>query len=159
MTSISVSISDLFAGLALVVALWSLKQTHSFNKRQNSFAETAEKLNLLLIEQQEGQSKFQRQADLGASSYKAGNGSYRIKVFNKGIFPARNVRLNILSGGDVVIKSEIDTKFPFPVMERHQHTEIMCAVHLQSSRRVHLKLTWDDEAGTDRNKEVWVDIF
>lgn len=159
MNLITVTVSDVAAFLALVVAVWSAWHTASFNRRQNDFAETAQRLNQLLITREAAENEQQRQADVGANFVRVGKHNYRLKVFNRGATIARNVRLKMLSGDDLLGDSELKQKFPVPLLERHQTVELICRVHMQSPRRAHIKLIWDDDAGTDRAKELWADVF
>lgn len=159
MSDFSVSLSDMLALLAFLVAIWSAVQTGRFNRRQNNFAETAERLNQLLIAKEKTETDQQRQADLGANFYKAGKGNYRLKVFNRGAVTAKNVRLDFIEGADLVDDQELARKFPLPLLERQQSIELICFVHQSSSRRAHIKLTWDDEEAADHTKELWIDVF
>lgn len=152
-------VSNVMALLALAVAGWSAYQTGRFNRRQNAFAEIAERLNRLLIAKEEAETEQQRQADLGANFYKCGKGSHRLKIFNRGAVAARNVRLEMLTGADLIGNEELSQKFPLPLLERQQVTELICFVHMSSPRRAHIKLTWDDELAANRIKELWVDVF
>ncbi len=159
MTQITFTISDVAAFLALVVAVWSAVQTGRFNRRQNEFAETAQRLNELLIAREAAESLQKGKADVSANFVKIGKSNYRLKVFNRGVDNARNLRLEMLSGCDLVGDSELQQKFPLPVLEPQQNVELLCRVHMRSSRRAHLKLTWDDESGSGQSKELWRDVF
>ena len=159
MTPLSISISDIAAFSALVVAIWSAVQTGRFNRRQNAFAETAERLNQLLIDKEALESQAQRKADVGANFVKIAKSDYRLKVFNRGPVAARNVRLEFLAGGEVMIASELKQKLPIPALERHQTVELIASINMQSPRRAHMRIQWDDDAGTDQHKEVWSDVF
>ncbi|MEQ6334719.1 hypothetical protein V2I08_14940 [Sphingobium sp. MK2] len=141
------------------MAIWSAIQTGRFNKRQSAFAETAERLNQLLIDKEASDSQSQRKADVSATFIKIGKNNYRLKVFNKGMVPARNVRLEMLSGESLVGQHELQQKFPLQVLERHQSVELITSVHHQSPRRAHVRLHWDDDAGEAHNKELWIDVF
>lgn len=155
----SIGVSELVAFLALGVAVWSVIQNRRFNRRQNEFAETAERLNHLLIEREASDKKQQIRADLSADFVKTGKSSYRLKVFNRGAASARNVRLELLSGKDLITDHELEQKFPFPLLERQQHVDVMVRLHMQSSRRAQMRITWDDDSGDSRASEIWRDVF
>jgi hypothetical protein len=156
---LNVSASEIAAFLALAVAVWSAFQTGRFNKRQNEFAETAERLNQLLIERETAETQQQGRADVSANFVTVGKNNYRLKIFNRGIGAARNVRLEALAGGELLDSGDLREKFPLPLLERHQNIELFTRVHMQSPRRAHVRLFWDDEAGADRQKELWLDVF
>lgn len=159
MTPLPVTVSDIAAFSALAVAIWSAVQTGRFNRRQNAFAETAERLNRLLIDKESTELQAQRKADVGANFVKIAKNDYRLKVFNRGPVAARNVRLEFLAGGEVMMASELKQKLPVPALERHQTVELMASINMQSPRRAHIRIDWDDDAGTDHHKEVWSDVF
>lgn len=159
MMSLSFTLSDVAAFLALAVAVWSAVQTGRFNKRQSAFAETAERLNQLLIDKEASDSQSQLQADVSATFIKIGKNNFRLKVFNKGMVSARNVRLEVLSGERLVGQHELQQKFPLPILERHQSVELITNVHHGSPRRAHVRLHWDDDAGEGHQKELWIDVF
>src|SRR5690606_8180614 len=98
----ALTISEAVAGVAPIVALWSVVQTGRFNKRQNAFAETAERLNRLLIERESSETQQQLKADVGASFVKIGKNNTRLKIFNRGAATARNIRMEVLAGEGII---------------------------------------------------------
>lgn len=159
MTELNVTASDIAAVLALIVAIWSAVQTGRFNRRQNEFASTAERLNQLLIARETADTEQQRRAEVSANFVKIGKRNHRLKVFNRGAGVARNVRLELLSGGDLLADDELHEKFPVPAMEQHQTVELLAFVHLHSPRRCHVRLHWDDDIKEGQQKELWLDAF
>lgn len=156
MTIDSQTVSNIIAVLAFAAAIWSVVQTSRFNKRQNNFSETAERLNRMLIERESNEAASQLKGDIGANFIKIGKSTYRLKVFNRGA-RASNIRIDFLSGEDLILKSQMNEKFPIPALERHQSVELIAAPHFQSTNRAHVKLMWDDSAGKDHTKELWID--
>ena len=159
MTQLSLSASDIAAVLALIIAMWSAVQTGRFNRRQNEFAATAERLNQLLIARETAESQEQGKADVSANFVKLGKQNHRLKVFNRGLGTARNVRLEPLSGSELIDGDDLSEKFPVPALERHQAVELLAFVHMQSPRRCHVRLLWDDDTGKGLEKELWLDAF
>ncbi|MCW1984322.1 UNVERIFIED_ORG: hypothetical protein M2348_000033 [Sphingomonas sp. R1F5B] len=154
-----ITISDGATISAVLISLWAVRQTSRFNRRQNDFAETAERLNRLLIEKEAAESKAKHAAELGANFVKMGKNDYRLKVFNRGAGVARNVRLELLEGEDVIDERELAEKCPIPLLERHQTVELRAWIHLQSSRRARIRLFWDDDSAAGQTKDVWSDVF
>lgn len=141
--------------LALVVAIVSLRKTNKFNERQIELADTTERLNRMLIDREAGEALASKRADVSANLIKAGKNDYRLKVFNRGKGTARNVRLLDLAGQDTfLIQSDIQHKFPLPILEQHQSAELIAAIHMGSKLRAHIKLIWDDDAGSCHEKEL-----
>lgn len=157
--ALTVTFSDIAAFLALAVALWSAVQTGRFNQRQNEFAETAEKLNSLLIAREAAETDQRQRAEVSANFVRIGKGNYRLKLFNRGMASARNVRLEVLEGESLFGRREFSEKFPFPILERQQHVDMIVFVGMGSPRRAHLRITWDDDAGQDQSADIWRDVY
>ena len=149
-----VDASDVVALAALLIAIWSAWMTNRFNKRQTAFQQTAERLNLLLVEKESAGSEAQKRADISANFFSPGKSKYRLKVFNRGQSAATNVRLEVLDEAGLLNSGDIARKFPVPIMERHQAVELVGVVHMQSPSRTHIRLTWDDAAGQNHTKEL-----
>lgn len=140
--------SAVVASVALIVSVISIRKT-------NKFGETTDRLNRLLIEREQAEGLTAKQADLSANIISFGKAKYRLKIFNRGKGVAKNVRLvDMDTDNTVLIASDIQRKFPVPVLEQHQSVELAAAVTLGSGPRVHIKLTWDDETGENREKEL-----
>lgn len=154
MSGIEIDAGDAIALVALLIALWTAWRTDRFNKRQAAFEETAERLNLLLIEKESAETVAQNRADISANFYRSGKHDYRLKVFNRGHGTASNVRFEVLDESDLFIGSDIERKFPAPTLERHQSLELIAAVHMGSPSRAHIRLSWDDETGKGHTKEL-----
>lgn len=154
MSAIEVDPGDVVALFALVIAIWSAWQTQRFNRRQTAFQETAEQLNRLLVQREAAEQDAQKRAEVSANFYKSGKHDYRVKVFNRGPNVARNVRLEVLDDADLVHSGDLARKFPVPSLDRHQSVELIARVHMQSPSRTHVRLTWDDEEGAGRMREL-----
>lgn len=134
---------------ALIVSLVSLHKT-------NKFGETTDRLNRILIERETAESVAEKRADLSANLIEVGKNKHRLKVFNRGKGVARNVRLTDLADpkDSFLMHSDIEHRFPVPILEQHQAVELIAAIHMGSPLRAHIKLQWDDETGTDHEKEL-----
>lgn len=144
------------AWLALVLAGISLYKNHRSDKRQDELAATTEQLNRLLIERETQAGQENKRADISANLITVGKNNYRLKVFNKGKGTARNVRLlDLQESRSILDRSDIQQKFPLPSLEQHQAVEVLAAIFLSGPRGSHIKLVWDDELGTDHEKELW----
>ena len=152
MMPVTIDAGDVIAGLAFLLSGYATWQTVSFNKKQKSLVESQEKLNNLLLEKENEGAVKDKSADLGASFIKLGSSKYRLKIWNKGSATARNVRIEFPEGNDVVIDSEVSDKFPMESLERHQSVELIAAVHMQTKRKLVIRLTWEDDAETHNEK-------
>lgn len=138
--------------LALALAVYSTKKTVDFNKRQNDFIETNDKLNKMLLDKEQQESLVQKQADISANFINIGRDGHRLKVFNRGKSLAHNVRIEFPHGNEVLIMDDLNEKFPMPTLEPQQSVELIAAVHMESPRRMDLRLVWDDQSGQNRGK-------
>lgn len=129
------------AWLALILAGISLYKQHKSDKRR------------IERETQEGQES--KRADLSANLITVGKNNWRLKVFNRGKGTARNVRLvDIEESRSILAQDDIRHKFPVPILEQHQAVEIIAVRSFGSPQRAHIKLLWDDETGSDHQKEL-----
>ena len=67
---VQVDLGDIVALLALGLSAYSMKKTFDFNKRQNDFIETNNKLNKLLLEKECQDALHQKKADISATEEK-----------------------------------------------------------------------------------------
>jgi len=153
-----VAISDLIAIIALALSGYAILTTSKFNKRQLSLIETQEQLNKRLLEQGESDALAARKADVGASFVKLGGSKYRIKVFNKGKAPARNVMIEFPEGESPVPQSEIRDKFPMEVLEQHQSVDLIAAVSMGTPSKLTAILKWADDHAENNEKTVYLTL-
>ena len=149
--------SAVVAFVALILAWVSLHKTNKFNERQNQLAETTDRLNQMLIDRETAEGIAAKRADLSANLIEVGRNKHRLKVFNRGRGTARNVRLTVLDDddeGSFLIANDVAAKFPVPIMEQHQAVELIAALHFGSRMRAHIKLVWDDDTGSNHEKEL-----
>lgn len=148
-------VGEAIAGIALLLSVYATVTTAKFNRRQRSLIESQERLNALLVSKESAASASERQADLGASFVKLGNTHYRLKIWNQGKAPARNVSVRVHEGSDVVSQSDIDRKLPLEVLERHQSVELRAFVHMGSKAKHPITLVWSDDSNDHNEKVVY----
>lgn len=140
--------SAIIAFIALLVSVVSMHKT-------NKFSSTADRLNRILIEKEQAEGLSSKKADISANLVKISKNDYRLKVFNRGKGVARNVQLfDLNSDESMLIASEIERKFPVPILDPHQSVDIIVAVFLSSNPRAHIKIIWDDDTGSNHEKEL-----
>lgn len=149
------SLTDAIALLALILSAYSIYKTIEFNRRQNEFANTADHLNKLLLRKEKDEAVGAISADLNARVVKIGNG-YRLKIYNKGKSPARNIRLECPIVREFSI---IDDALPLDVIQPGGNFDLIVASALGSPSAVTIKLIWDDERGRDREVETTVSPY
>lgn len=149
------SITDLIAGMALILSGYATWKTIKFNERQQSLIESQKRLNDLLLEKSELEAVDARKADIGASFIKLGNSKYRLKIWNKGKAAGRNVQIEFPNGNDILVASEISEKFPLEVLEQHQFVELVAAPHMESKRKHTIRLIWSDDFAEKNEKTLY----
>lgn len=155
---IEFSIGDLIATAAFALSTYATWKTFKFNERQKSLIESQEQLNRLLLEKEEQDSESSKKADLGTTFIKLGSTKYKLKVWNKGKVCARNVRIEFPEGNDVLIQSDIDSKFPLETLDTHQSVELIAAVHMGTKSKHVIKLVWDDDSSNNNEKVTYPTI-
>lgn len=152
--ALQISLGDIVAIAALVISMYSLKKTSYFNRKQTEFAETNAKLNKFLLLKEQEEKLQQRKADISANFVSMGKNKQVLKIFNKGKGTAKNVRLEFFEGDDLFIESDVTDKFPIPILESFQHVDLRALNEFGSSRRIRVRLIWDDSLGNDNEKEL-----
>jgi hypothetical protein len=136
--------SEAIAFVAVVVAFYYGWQNSKLTKR--------------LIAKEENDAAAKSRADLGANFLKIGS-SYRLKVFNRGHAPARNVRLTFDDTKDhCLMQRDVDSKFPHERLDPHQAVDLMASIHLGSKSKYPVKLVWDDDFKLNNEKMVYPTI-
>jgi hypothetical protein len=149
---------DVIAGLALALSGYATWKTFKFNERQRSLIESQKKLNAILLEKGEDEAVASKKADLGASFVKIGSAKYKLKIWNKGKAAARNVSIDFPEGNEVLVKSEVNEKFPLEVLDTFQAVELIAAVTLGTKRKHAIRLTWADDFSENNEKTVYPTI-
>lgn len=148
---------DGIASVALILSIVATYTSWRFNRDQKAFMETQERLNRLLLEKEAGEVSSGKRADLGASFLKLGR-SYRLKIYNKGKCPARNVRLEFPDGNSLILEDDIRDKFPFQVLDVHQAVELVAAVHMGSQSKLAVRLLWEDDFSPNNEKTLYATL-
>lgn len=155
---IALTVGDVLASIALVLSIVSTVATIRFNSKQKSLIESQELLNQRLLAREEGDARADRQAVLRADLVKLAKTNWRLKIFNEGRAPARNVTIEPSSENELLIQSDIDSKFPLEVLEPMQGVELHARVYLGSKSKHAVTLRWEDEFTRDNEKTVWVTL-
>ncbi len=153
--AISLTLSDIAAGLAFLLSAYATWKTVQFNNRQKSLIESQEKLNKRLLEKEDAESTAEKKADLGATFVKLGSNNYRLKIWNKGRASARNVLIAFPEGNDCLIESDINSKFPLEALDTYQSVELIAAVHMGTKSKHAIKLCWADDFSPSNEKVVY----
>lgn len=98
-----------------------------------------------------------KKGDLRAAFVNYGR-NYKLKINNRGPGSARNVRIEFPDGGECIIKSEVEEKFPLELLEPDESVELIAAIHLGSKRKHAVKLTWDDDKNLNNEKTVYATL-
>ena len=136
--------SDVVAALALFLSVYATWKTVQFNDRQRSLIESQKQLNERLLAKEDDEAQVEQKADLGVAFIRLGRTNYRLKIWNKGKAPARNVTFEPLGESHCFIQSDIDEKFPLEVLEIHQSVELFAAVGMGTKSKHQVKLCWSD---------------
>lgn len=150
----SISWGDLPAYVAICLSIVALGVTNKFNQRQKKFFENQELLNKQMLRQIDEQTKEKKQADFGARIVKLGQSSHRLKIFNSGKAPGRNVRIEVLDGRDMLIGGDLESKFPADQIDPGSGIEMMVAMYLSGPTKLKLRILWEDDHSMNQEKIV-----
>ena len=158
MINVTFESGDIIATLALLFSMYATFKTVQFNNRQQDVIKSQAKLNELLLNKEAAGVEMDKQADLGVNFLKLGNSKYKLRVFNKGKAPARHVTIDFPEGNEVILESDIESKFPLQLLDVQQSVDLISAVYLGAKSKHLVKLAWDD-GRTDRvEKELWATL-
>ena len=149
---IQINFADIVALLALAISAYSIKKTSDFNKRQNDFIETNNQLNKLLLEKENLEIEYKNKADVSVNFIKTGKNNHRLKVFNKGINTAKNIRMVFPDGNSIIHNGDLDRKLPIPMLEQYHSVELLASVTYDTPARMTIKIIWDDDFAKDNEK-------
>ncbi|MRS13264.1 MAG: hypothetical protein EG823_09415 [Actinobacteria bacterium] len=153
--SISFAPGDVVAVLALVLSLVATITTIRFNSRQKSLIESQELLNQRLLAREESDAQAAKRADLSASLVKTGKNNWRLKVYNRGKAVARDVTIEWPDDDDLLIQSDVASKFPLEMLEPAHGVELLALVHMGSRSKHEITLRWRDEFDDTNEKKVY----
>lgn len=143
------------AALALVFSYYTFRRTQRIAEKQAGLVEDQKRLNQLLLAKEQEAASTAKRADVSARMIKMANG-YRVKVFNRGNVDARNVRILIPEETTLLIRSDVQAKFPLERLEPQAGVELIATVHLGSPGKQSISLMWDDEHADGNTKLAYL---
>jgi hypothetical protein len=150
----TISWGDVPAYAALGLSVVALGVTLRFNTRQSKFFENQQLLNKQMLRQIDEQAKEKKQADFGARIAKLGKSDYRLKVFNAGKAPGRNVRIEVLEGKEMLLSDDLEDKFPADRIDPGNGIELMVSMYLDGPTKLKLRILWEDDQSMSQEKVV-----
>lgn len=142
------TLTDAIALLALLLSAYSIYKTIKFNQRQDEIANTADYLNKIILRREQENAVNAISADLNARIVKIGK-SHRLKIYNKGKSPARNIRLVYPAVKEFWIQEDA---LPLDIIQPGGNFDLLVSTALATPSAVTIKLLWDDTRG--KNQEV-----
>jgi hypothetical protein len=68
------------------------------------------------------------------------------------------VTIGFPEGNEVILESDIESKFPLQLLDVHQSVELIAAVHLGTKSKHLVKLEWEDGRTGRVAKELWATL-
>lgn len=148
-------LSTIFAGISTLVSIIALVISITSDWKRK-------KLDLKLKEQalelNKRDEENEMKAEIEVNTVCIGKGSHILKFYNKGKAIARNISFDIVTDK----KEEIhlfmqDDYLPYPHLQPQQYFDVK---YMSFSNNAHeiIKITWDDDFGAERTKEIVVDM-
>jgi len=146
--SISVEISDIISGLALIVSTVAIILNYQTSQKQKTLIE-------LQTMKEKEEAILKNKANIQARYFKTGLNTTKLKVSNTGLAEARNIRLTFTEDSGVpLIKGDLDSKFPLSSLEPRSGVELLTASGLQTPAKHLIRVEWDDDFQSDNNKVI-----
>ena len=145
--------SDVFAGISCLIALIALVQSVVSGKKVKDLDLQLKQKELELHNENEADAK---KADVEVNMIPTAGNRYNIfRFYNKGKADARNVRFEIVSDkedNDIILNISKEL-LPYPKLLPYQNFEVSYFNNSDKPYQTFL-ITWDDESGTGRTKEM-----
>jgi len=152
----TVSLGDVFGGLAFLLSIYATIKTIKFNERQKALIEAQEKLINIQLTKETSDLESSKKANVSANIVNIGNNKYRLKVFNQGKSPAKNVRIEFPGNNSPVSMSDVASKFPFESLVTYQSVDLITSRELGRASKFTVRLIWDDDFQDGRENIVHV---
>lgn len=145
----SVSVSDVIAVGALVVAVWSAWRTANY-------ASVQDKLNKALLAEQEERAVVSKRARLGVGFEGVrGLGIHKLVIFNDGQASARKVRLGDSQDNSILKKKYAEKLLPYPILRPGAKFEISSSIPEEELGKMFVfKVQWEDDYSVN-NEETF----
>lgn len=144
-----------FPTVALVLSIFSYRDSRKANKVQDRLNELEEKLKKYELEDKEKEREDATKACVEARVMKISKGNYRMKVWNSGKGTAYNVDFRIPEE----IKSMVwRGKVPYEFLESGKNFEELVMVHYGTPNKFKVTTTWTDAQGNPYSKEQIVTV-
>lgn len=150
----SVSLGDIIAAVALLLSGYATWRSHRFKSKEEDLFEVQRKVNTLVLEKEEREAQQASRAELGANFVTFGSNNHCLKISNKGKAVAHQVQIDFPDGNDLVIDSDIRDKFPVESFEPGQSVSLKAAIGFRMTRKLAIRLRWQDIDGKEREKVV-----
>ncbi|EIF6402225.1 hypothetical protein LFX30_000415 [Salmonella enterica] len=145
----TVSLGDVFGGLAFFLSIYATIKTVKFNERQKALIEAQERLTNLQLTKEKNELESSKKADISASMVSVGNREYKLRVINKGKVSAKNVRIEFPDNNSPVSMSDVKRKFPLEYLATDQPVDLIASGELGRARKFTVRLMWNDDFKDD----------
>ena len=143
---------------SFVISVIALKHSEDTMNVSVEFTEMQKKIEELTFQIKQNQLEKIREeqnrvkrAKIEARIIKISSGEYRLKVWNSGDADAYNVNVMIPEEYQIIILNET---MPFERLNVNKSFEEIVVIHLQSSKKFKMILTWEDKDGKKYNDEI-----
>lgn len=143
---------------AFIVSILSLHKSRKVTKIENKLNEYDLRLKEYEIEkiereksEKQREEELKNKADVKARIYKVSNGKYKIKIYNCGQGIAYDVDYEIPKEYQILVMKQIT---PFEILNPGCNFEEHVVIHMQSSQKYKVFVTWKDKSGKNYRNEI-----
>ncbi|MBO6766243.1 hypothetical protein [Maricaulis sp.] len=146
------------AGLSLIGSAVTFVRGEIRARNQKDFERVQHELNEQLLARERELDANMKSADLSANLIKVDKFSYRVRVFNRGATAAKNVRLEVEEGSELIDSRFLKSMFPYEKLDKHQKVDVRSNVIFSKKDKHILKIIWDDDSGNNKRSTVYLSI-
>jgi hypothetical protein len=140
-----------FPTAAIVVSIFSYKDSRNANKLRGRLNEVEEKLKKYELEDKEKEREDETKACIEARIMNISKGNYRMKVWNSGKATAYNVDFKIPSEYSGMVWRD---KVPYEFLDSGKNFEEVVLVHGGTPNKFKVTTTWEDKHSNLYSKEL-----
>lgn len=150
--------AEIIAFLSLLLSVFVYFSSRNYSKKNENLITREVELIRLQIDKELRGRNDKLKANVSARMYNVGKNKWKIKIYNAGPATAKNVIISAYEKDGFIRETLIAEKFPMRKMESSQSVEFNAFVHMQSSSKETIELTWDDPSKLQNKNTIEITL-
>lgn len=155
-SALSDSMATLEPYLPYVVAIlmvYIIYKKYRYHQLKKDYAALQEQMDRVLLREQAETAKEGQKAELAVDFVKVDNDTHpKLRIRNVSKALANNVRIDFPSGNNLLLKKEVDARFPVEMLNQKKEILLSIAVYNNAPRKIAIDLIWDDGYNTNNSQ-------